>query len=422
MKTFVARLISLLATVAVLVALVPQTTNAASTGTSDFVTRFYQQCLNRTPDPVGLEYWVNLLDSKQKTGADVACNFVNSAEFVNRNLSNDQYVNTMYAAFFNRTADSGGYNSWMNALNSGLSRLYVLSGFVNSQEFINLCTGYGINPGSLTLTDPIDMYPNISAFVIRFYRNCLGREADPAGLRMWVNNLQTGAQTACDVAYGFTYSKEFLNRGLSNSDFIYTMYAAFFNRSADAEGYNTWIKYLSAGYTKQYVLAGFVNSQEFKNLCATYGINPGSLSLKQEDTSIGIPYPCYFQWKINTGEYTILWEAPNTSGKTMGNITVKYYAYDRYGNQLEFTTFATKELVTKYTGTCSPFSRFRISDNLKWLSGTVSRIVIGEITIEYTDGSKQTIWYGQEAGDAGYSYDSHYSDTSTQVTEYLNVD
>jgi len=25
------------------------------------------------------------------------------------------------------------------------------------------------------------------------------------------------------------------------------------------------------------VLAGFINSQEFKNLCATYGINPGSI-------------------------------------------------------------------------------------------------------------------------------------------------
>ncbi len=422
MKTIIVRLISFVAAITVLLALFPQTANAASTGTSDFVTRFYIQCFNRAPDAGGLQYWVNQLESKQLTGADVASGFVNSLEFTNRNVSNDQYVNIMYAAFFNRQADAGGYNSWMNALNSGLSRFYVLAGFINSQEFVNLCTGYGINPGHLTLTDPIDMFPQISAFVIRFYRNCLGREADPAGLRMWVSNLQTGAQTACDVAYGFTYSNEFLNRNLSNTAFINTMYAAFFNRAADATGLATWTKYLNAGYTRHYVLAGFVNSQEFKNLCATYGINPGSLAIKQEDSSIGIPYPFYFTFNINTSEYTLLWKAPNTSGKTISKITTKYYAYDIYGNQLEFTAFATKELISQYIGTCPPFSSFLISDNIKWLSGTASRIVIGDVTIDYSDGSKQTIWYGREFGNAGYTYTSCSSDTSPQSILFTRAD
>ena len=53
-------------------------------GASDFVTRLYQQCLGREPDPTGHSFWVNALQTGQNTGADVAYGFVFSDEFQNR--------------------------------------------------------------------------------------------------------------------------------------------------------------------------------------------------------------------------------------------------------------------------------------------------------------------------------------------------
>ena len=114
-----------------------------------FVTRFYQQCLGRQPDAVGLAGWVNALLNRSLTGSAVASGFINSQEFVSKNLSNDAYLQVMYKAFFDRVPDPQGYSDWMGQLNSGSSRQFVLAGFVNSTEFSNLCTKFGIERGSM---------------------------------------------------------------------------------------------------------------------------------------------------------------------------------------------------------------------------------------------------------------------------------
>ena len=114
-----------------------------------FVTCFYQQCLQRDPDQSGLDEWVDALLSGRITGADVAYGFVFSTEFIQREVLSEDYVTIMYRAFFDREPDSSGYSGWLDYLGTGKSRLWVLAGFVNSQEFKDLCSAYGINPGSL---------------------------------------------------------------------------------------------------------------------------------------------------------------------------------------------------------------------------------------------------------------------------------
>jgi len=111
-----------------------------------FVTRFYVNCLGRTPDTEGLNAWTNWLINKQKTGADVAKGIVLSDEFKSNNYNNSTFVNILYKAFFDRAADSTGYKVWTDKLSNGVSRATVLDGFLQSQEFVNLCGNYGIIP------------------------------------------------------------------------------------------------------------------------------------------------------------------------------------------------------------------------------------------------------------------------------------
>ncbi|MHB8279364.1 MAG: DUF4214 domain-containing protein [Candidatus Humimicrobiaceae bacterium] len=118
---------------------------------SSFVTRLYQTCLERSPDPAGFDNWVNNLISGKVTGGQAAYGFVFSEELKNRNLNNDQFLVIMYRAFFDRPADTGGYNNWMGLLNGGSSRAFVFSNFVNSTEFANICAKYGIQAGTLTV-------------------------------------------------------------------------------------------------------------------------------------------------------------------------------------------------------------------------------------------------------------------------------
>ena len=111
-----------------------------------FVTRFYQLCLNRQPDQDGLNKWVGWLHDGSKTGADVAQGFIFSAEFTAKKYNNETFVTILYKAFFNRDPDPGGFDAWVSRLNKGTTRQSVLDGFTHSQEFLDLCSNYGILP------------------------------------------------------------------------------------------------------------------------------------------------------------------------------------------------------------------------------------------------------------------------------------
>jgi hypothetical protein len=82
------------------------TLSAGGGGSQDdveaFVTRFYEECLGRSPEPAGLMFWVNSLIDGSKTGSDVARGFVKSTEFKNGNTSNEDYLKILYKAFFDR--------------------------------------------------------------------------------------------------------------------------------------------------------------------------------------------------------------------------------------------------------------------------------------------------------------------------------
>ncbi len=226
----------------------------------DFVTRFYNLCLDREPDLAGLNGWVSALLDGSKTGSDVAFGFVFSQEFLNKNTTNEEYLQVLYEAFFNRQPDQGGWDGWLAELDRGTSRANVLNGFIYAQEFNNLCWEYGISPNP------------VAAFVTRFYQLCLDRDPDKAGLEGWTNNLLNQIQGGADVAEGFIYSLEFIARNTTNEGYLLILYRAFFNRDADQAGWDAWLAELNSGKDRCEVLNGFIYSQEFANLCNAYGI------------------------------------------------------------------------------------------------------------------------------------------------------
>lgn len=109
-----------------------------------FVSRFYKTMLNRNADPQGLNTWTANLLLHKKTPYEVACGFINSPEFVGHNYSNEEYVRIMYTTFLDRDPDPVGMNNWVNRLNQGESRISVAKGFANSQEFLGMMKRYGL--------------------------------------------------------------------------------------------------------------------------------------------------------------------------------------------------------------------------------------------------------------------------------------
>lgn len=123
--------------------------NVFATG---FAKRMYTECLKREPESEGWENWINiLLDGG--TGAKLAKGFFMSQEIEEANLTNEEFTTRLYRTILDRNPDESGFESWVNALNEGSSKLYVLRGFVESEEFTALCERYGVQRGSIVL-DP----------------------------------------------------------------------------------------------------------------------------------------------------------------------------------------------------------------------------------------------------------------------------
>ncbi len=113
-------------------------------GVTKFLVRCYRLCLGREADENGLNSWCTQILTGANTAKQAAYGFVFSNEFQSKNLSDEDYVKTLYRVFMDREPDSAGLNSWVNVLRSGQSREHVFNGFADSHEFIELCQSYGI--------------------------------------------------------------------------------------------------------------------------------------------------------------------------------------------------------------------------------------------------------------------------------------
>ncbi len=118
-----------------------------------FVERLYKICLGRIGDREGQKNWVEKLITKQISGTECARSFIQSAEYVNKGLYDENYVKNLYLAMMGRPYDADGFNNWMDALSNGMTRDEVFAGFANSAEFANLCAKYHIDKGSYTAKD-----------------------------------------------------------------------------------------------------------------------------------------------------------------------------------------------------------------------------------------------------------------------------
>lgn len=111
----------------------------------NFVERLYRDVLGRQFDVAGRDHWVSMLRHTNATGSSVANGFFNSQEFANKNMSNEQFVKTLYRVFFDRTPSAAEIANWVNAMNNGATRSQIIAGFEGSQEWARTCAYFGIN-------------------------------------------------------------------------------------------------------------------------------------------------------------------------------------------------------------------------------------------------------------------------------------
>ena len=182
---------------------------------------------------------------------------------------------------------AAGTNGLDTAVFSGASSAYAIT--VNQDGSVTVSSHQsGVLPAHLSGVEYLQFTDKMmfvatpaQAAIALLYQGTLGRVPDPPGLTGWENAFATepaSAQNADaftalagtpvaglpDIAYGFTTSQEFQSKygSLSNTQFVTQLYANMLDRTPDQAGLNGWLSALAQGHTREWVVAGFVESPE----------------------------------------------------------------------------------------------------------------------------------------------------------------
>lgn len=119
---------------------------------SGFVKQFYEIALGREVDTKGLFFFVQALTSHKMTAAQmIGYVILESPEFARKDVDGEKFIEILYRILFNRAPDLSGKNFWLNKLNEGYSRRWVLANMIGSPsgEFDEKCNALGIIPGRI---------------------------------------------------------------------------------------------------------------------------------------------------------------------------------------------------------------------------------------------------------------------------------
>lgn len=229
-----------------------------------YIDRLYTYLLGRKGTKSEKQYWINKVYEGELTAQDVAIVIFNSPEFRKIKMSNNEYLERLANAILSRRLDYGAKGYFSNQIAKGMTRRKVLEAFLKSNEAEHLFNRFEL--------PTVDKRNDASAFVERLYANVLGRKSDKGGLKYWLNQIASGKQTYYSVATnGFFHSNEFKNKKLNNRKFVEICYQTFLDRKYDINGLNYWLNALNKGKSRDYVISGFANSTEFKQLMKKYG-------------------------------------------------------------------------------------------------------------------------------------------------------
>ncbi len=244
-----------------------------------FVRRMYKVALGRSnPSADEINYWYSMLKSGEMTGAQVVEGFYQSTEMLNNTKKqsnpNDYFVSCAYQGIMGRNPDANGKAYWVSGLNSSASYRFVVCGFADSDEFARLCQKYGVTKGRIYVTENRAKNINVTKFCYRLYKKALGRNPDIKGLNDWCGKIinDPSKKNVINVSKNFFNSTEYKNKKTTNDQYLTDLYNTFFDRGPDANGMNYWRTQLKNGSSRDKVLNGFADSNEFKQVMAQFGL------------------------------------------------------------------------------------------------------------------------------------------------------
>ncbi|MBQ9827967.1 MAG: DUF4214 domain-containing protein [Lachnospiraceae bacterium] len=248
--------------------------DSAADGAATFVDRCYRVILGRAPDEGGLAYWTEKLRTGGKTASDIMKGFFASSEFTGKNYSDSKYIEILYKAALGRSVDSTGLANRLQEREYGFTRNYLLKYVTGSSEFKNKCSALSLKPGTVTLTDTLDLNPNETKYVYSLYQNILGRKPDRKGQVSNVTALKE--KGARPLVVKFFRAGEYTKKKTSDEQFIQDVFMGCLRRSAESGAVTNRINMMNNGLSRMYVLKNVLSASEFENKTVKWKVEAGT--------------------------------------------------------------------------------------------------------------------------------------------------
>ena len=112
---------------------------------TNFVENLYLNALGRAYDSNGKTHWIDSIHNGA-TGTEVVWGIFHSEEFLARNLSNEDYVRTLYRVFCNNSnPDAANVASMAASLENGTTRDQLFNQFAATEDWASVCAYYLVN-------------------------------------------------------------------------------------------------------------------------------------------------------------------------------------------------------------------------------------------------------------------------------------
>lgn len=217
----------------------------------------YDGLLGRAPDSLGLENWAAQLQAAVAPST-LAAGFLGSPEGEARSgsTSNRDFVEQLYDTALHRSAEPNGLQFWTDKLDHGTSRADVGLGIVLSDEHL-----LDIKPA---LDAGVFVPDQAACDVARIYHAVLARDPDAGGLDNWTGALKAGTPLDALMNSFLTQPEaQAKTGGLSNSDYVDTLYEQALGRHAEPDGLAYWTDQMDHhGASRASVTVGIAESQE----------------------------------------------------------------------------------------------------------------------------------------------------------------
>ncbi|MBM3708034.1 MAG: DUF4214 domain-containing protein [Actinobacteria bacterium] len=129
-------------------------------------------------------------------------------------------------------------------------------------------------------------------FIVNLYNNFYNKLPVASELDYWSKNLEYNIFSYYEVANTIINESKFMEKSLSDEDFLIRLYAGLLNRNWDG----TWIVELESGMGREHIFYTLINSEEFKRYSEIYykNISPKEIDLDIMRKDVGEKYGTQF--------------------------------------------------------------------------------------------------------------------------------